>query len=141
MVATVRTSWTLVPFVAFGAFIAVAYNLELAGGRFHSDLWFAVAWGGFPALTAVWANALRPTAAGLLAAGACVALSLAQRALSTPARDLRRRGRAVVGTIERADGTRAPLERGALLDAPERALRAMSVGMPLLAGALVARRL
>ena len=29
----------------------VAYNLELLGGRFHTDFWFAAAWGAFPALT------------------------------------------------------------------------------------------
>ena len=33
-----------------GAFIVVAYNLELFGGRFHTDFWFALAWGAFPAL-------------------------------------------------------------------------------------------
>ncbi len=42
----------LLAFVAFGGFIVVAYNLELFGGAFHSDLWFAVAWGAFPLLTA-----------------------------------------------------------------------------------------
>ena len=31
-------------------FLVVAYNLELAGGRFHSDLWFGLAWGGFPVI-------------------------------------------------------------------------------------------
>ena len=30
-----------------GAFIVVAYNLELFGGRFHGDFWFALAWGAF----------------------------------------------------------------------------------------------
>ncbi len=36
--------------VALGLFLVVAYNLELAGGRFHSDLWFGLAWGGFPVI-------------------------------------------------------------------------------------------
>ncbi len=31
-------SVSLVPFVVAGAFLVVAYNLELFGGRFHSDL-------------------------------------------------------------------------------------------------------
>src|SRR6185503_18502191 len=46
-------AWTpwLLAFVAFGVFIVPAYNLELAGGRFHNSFWFAVAWGAFPALT------------------------------------------------------------------------------------------
>ncbi|MGH2856292.1 MAG: hypothetical protein ACRDMJ_02275, partial [Solirubrobacteraceae bacterium] len=38
-VATV--SPLLIPLVAVGAFLVLAYNLELAGGRFHSDAWFA----------------------------------------------------------------------------------------------------
>ena len=43
-------AWTfwLLPFVAFGAFLVPAYSLELFGGRFHSDLWFALGWGAFP---------------------------------------------------------------------------------------------
>ena len=40
-------SVTLAPFVVVGAFLVVAYNLELAGGRFHTDFWFAAAWGAF----------------------------------------------------------------------------------------------
>jgi hypothetical protein len=36
-------SLTLIPFVAAGAFLALAYNLELARGRFHSDLLLAAA--------------------------------------------------------------------------------------------------
>jgi hypothetical protein len=38
-VAVSRTLWLLV-FVAVGAFLVVAYNLELFGGRFHGGLWF-----------------------------------------------------------------------------------------------------
>ncbi len=34
-----------------------AYNLELAGGRLHGDLWFAVGWGAFPAFTGYFVNA------------------------------------------------------------------------------------
>ena len=32
------STWWLLAFVAVGAFIVVAYNLELFGGAFHSDL-------------------------------------------------------------------------------------------------------
>src|SRR3954451_21821905 len=32
-------SLSLLPFVAAGVFLAVAYNLELFGGRFHGDGW------------------------------------------------------------------------------------------------------
>ena len=36
--------------IPIGVFLVLAYNLELAGGRFHSDVWFGLAWGGFPVL-------------------------------------------------------------------------------------------
>jgi hypothetical protein len=136
-----QTSWDALFFVAFGGFIVVAYNLELFGGRFHSDAWFAIAWGAFPALTASWFNSLTLTASGLLVGCACFALSLAQRALSTPVRDLRRRVVRVEGTLENRDGTTVPIDLVYLRAAPERALKAMSVALPLLALGLVVLRL
>jgi hypothetical protein len=135
-----RESWRLLPFVAFGGFIVVAYNLELWGGRLHSDVWFGLAWGAFPALTAAYAAALRFTLPGLLAAGGCFFLSMAQRALSTPVRALRRETRSVAGTIERADGSIEPIDAATLRAGPERALRAMSAALVLVAAALVALR-
>ncbi|HXP38160.1 MAG TPA: hypothetical protein VN817_10380, partial [Solirubrobacteraceae bacterium] len=38
----IEVSALLIPFVLLGALFLPAYNLELAGGRFHSDLWFAI---------------------------------------------------------------------------------------------------
>jgi hypothetical protein len=136
-----QVSWWLLPFVAFGAFIVVAYNLELLGGRFHSDLWFAVAWGAFPALTGYFAQAstLRwPVAPVALA---CLLVSAAQRRLSTPVRRLRREVERVEGRLILADGTEAPVDEAALRAAPEAALRALSFAMALLAGGLVWARL
>ncbi|MGB2712135.1 MAG: hypothetical protein WBC33_11545, partial [Conexibacter sp.] len=91
IVGAVTVSLTLIPFVLIGAFLVLAYDLELLGGRFHTDAWFALAWGAFPALTGFWVCALRVEVPGLLVAGACVMLSLAQRWLSAPVRELRRR--------------------------------------------------
>ncbi len=78
-------AWTLwlLPFVAVGAFLVVAYNLELFGGRFHTDLWFALAWGAFPLLTAYLATAEKITVEALLAALFALLTSLLQRTLST----------------------------------------------------------
>lgn len=127
-------------FIAVGGFLVVAYNLELLGGRFHSDTWFALAWGGFPVLTGAFAQGGRLGAASVLVAGGCVALSSAQRRLSTPVRMLRRRVEGVEGRLRLRDGTERPLSANDLRDAPERALRALSVAVPLLAlGVLVAR--
>ena len=83
--AVVATPW-LALFVAGGAFIVVAYNLELAGGRFHDDLWFALAWGAFPLVTAYFAAVERIDATAALAGAFAFALSLAQRRLSMPER-------------------------------------------------------
>src|SRR3954463_13646066 len=104
-VAMVTGSLGLLPFVAAGAFIVVAYNLELFGGRFHSDFWFAAAWGAFPAFTAYWINSLSVDAAGLLVTAACFGLSAAQRALSSPVRELRRRTVSVSGEQRLRDGS------------------------------------
>jgi hypothetical protein len=131
----------LLAFVAVGAFLVPAYNLELFGGRFHSDLWFALAWGAFPLLTgfAACAGTLRLEA---LAAGAWAALlSLAQRRLSTPVRRLRRQVREVRGEVELADGTRERLDVALLVAAPEAALRTLTLATLALAAALVLVRL
>ena len=44
-------SFWLLPLIAIGAFLVPAYNLELFGGRFHSDVWFGLAWGALPVVT------------------------------------------------------------------------------------------
>ena len=42
------TNWALAAAVPVGVALVVGYNLELAGGRLHNDLTFALGWGGFP---------------------------------------------------------------------------------------------
>jgi hypothetical protein len=138
---TIEVSAWLWVFIVAGGFIVVAYNLELFGGAFHSDLWFALAWGAFPALTAFFAQTGRITAAAIGAAGACAMLSAAQRVLSTPVRRLRRSVREVRGELELADGTVEPLDAASLRSAPERALRWLSAAVPLLAAALLMARI
>jgi hypothetical protein len=127
-------------FIAAGAFLVVAYNLELFGGTFHSDLWFALAWGGFPVLTAYFAQTAELSVAAVVAAAACVFVSAAQRVLSTPVRRLRRHVVRVDGELELDDGGREPVDAGSLRAAPEGALRLLSIALPLLAGAMLASR-
>jgi hypothetical protein len=127
-------------FIVAGVFLVVAYNLELAGGALHSDLWFALAWGAFPVLTAAFAQTATVTPAAVLVAAGCVAISAAQRALSTPVRMLRRQAVAVTGRIDRRDGSIEAIDAGTLRGPSETALRLLSAAMPLLAvGAVVAR--
>jgi tRNA threonylcarbamoyladenosine modification (KEOPS) complex Pcc1 subunit len=127
-------------FICAGVFLVLAYNLELFGGRIHSDLWFALAWGAFPVLTASFAQTARIEPEAIALAGACAAISAAQRVLSTPVRRLRRRVARVDGSITLHDGAVEAIDATTLRSAPERALRWMSLAMPLLAlGLLLAR--
>jgi len=93
IVVALSFSLWLLAFVGAGTFLVFAYNLELLGGAFHSDLWFGLAWGGFPVLTAYFAMAGRLRGEAVVGAAFATLLSLAQRTLSTPVREVRRRGR------------------------------------------------
>jgi hypothetical protein len=141
VVGVLQVSAGLAVFIVAGAFLVVAYNLELLGGSFHSDLWFAIAWGGFPALTGAFAQEGKLEIAAVLVAGACVAISATQRVLSTPVRRLRRRVVSVEGTITLRDGTTQPMGAEVIRTAPEAALKLLALAMPLLAAALVISRL
>ena len=141
----VVVSPTLVPLILAGGFLVPAYNLELFGGRFHTDWWFAAAWGAFPALTGWWVNALgvnsaREAIAGAAAVLGCFWLSVAQRRLSTPVRELRRRTVALEGEQRLADGTARRLDAAVLAAPLDGALRALSVAVPLLAAGFLAIR-
>jgi hypothetical protein len=140
VVGAMEVSWWLLAFIAFGAFIVVAYNLELFGGRFHGDGWFALSWGAFPALTGYFAQAAAIGWEAVLAAAGCLCLSAAQRRLSSPVRRLRRGVAAVEGRMVLGDGTEVALDEGLLRAAPEAALRALSIAVPLLALGLVVAR-
>jgi hypothetical protein len=127
--------------VPVGLFLVLAYNLELAGGRFHSDLWFGLAWGGFPVICGYAAVAGEIGLASVFGALFAVLLSLAQRALSSHVRFIRRRTVAVRGEIELRDGSVEPLDVQRLTLPAETALRLLSAASVVLAAALVALRL
>ncbi len=141
VVGIVVVSPLLAPLVVFGAFVVPAYNLELAGGRFHTNEWFALTWGAFPAFTGYFANALTIRPAGVLVAVGCCLLSVAQRRLSTPTRELRRHTTAVSGEQRLSDGRVLRLSRAQLSAPLEGALSALSLALVLLAAGLVAVRL
>jgi hypothetical protein len=141
IVGAVTISLTLIPFVLAGVFIVLAYNLEWFGGRFHTTFWLAVSWGVFPVLTGYWVNALEIRASALAAAAGCAMLLVAQRSLSTPVRELRRRTVSLTGEQTLADGSTVPLDAARLAAPMERALQACAVGMVLVATGLVLARL
>ena len=133
-------TWWLLLFVGMGAFLVVAYNLELFGGAFHGGLWFPAAWGAFPVLTAYFASARTLHGAAFAAAAYAFATSWAQRRLSTPVRLVRRRVVAVEGTARLDDGTTLPLDADALAAVPEAALKALVAATVLVAAALLLLR-
>jgi hypothetical protein len=113
--------WGLLAFVAVGAVLVPAYNLELA---LHNDWGFALAWGAFPTLTGYFVEAQTIRVEAIAAAAYALVLSLAQRTLSTPVRRARREHATTAGT--------EPLER---------ALRLLTWATVALGVALVAARL
>ena len=119
--AAAAWGWGLLVFVGIGAFLVPAYNLELA---LHTDWGFALAWGAFPALTGYYVEAQTLRLEAVCVALYAFALSLAQRALSTPVRHARRERQTTEGT--------EPLER---------ALRLLTWASVALAVGLVATRL
>lgn len=131
----------LTPLVVAGGLFLPAYNLELAGGRFHSDVWFAVGWGAFPAFTGYFVNAEKVAVPGLLIAAGCLAMSVAQRRLSSPARELRRRTSSISGVRTLRDGGAEELSLPSLLAPLDGALAALSVAVVVVACALIAARL
>ncbi len=136
-----QVGWGLIPFMIIGPLLVIGYNAELFGGVIHTDLGFAVAWGGFPALTGYVGQTGRLAVAPVIMAAAATALSLGQRHLSTPARMLRRRTSVVSGTITLTTGDEITLDAARLLEPLERALRSLSWGIVLLAAAVATARL
>jgi hypothetical protein len=131
----------LLALVPVGLFLVLAYNLELLDGRFHSDLWFGLAWGGFPVICGYGAVAGDLGVAAFLGAAFGVLLSLAQRVLSNDVRRVRRRVARVTGELELEGGEREPLDAERLIAGEERGLRLLAATVVVLAAALVAFRI
>jgi hypothetical protein len=138
-------SATLIPFVLAGGFFVVAYNLELFGGRFHTDFWLAFAWAAFPALTSWWVNTLslasvKVDLAGVLVAAGCFGLVRVQRILSTPVRRLRRRTVSVSGEQRLDDGSVIPLTAAEISGPLDASLRGLWWAVVVLSIGLVVIR-
>ena len=114
----------LLVFVAVGAFLVPAYNLEWFGGRLHNAWGLALSWAAFPVLTAYFAQA------ETLRADAVLAAAYARGADPRPA------GALDPGPPGAAD---ARLLEG--VEPMERSLRILPWANVLLAAALVTGRL
>ncbi len=131
----------LVALVPVGLFLVLAYNLELLSGRFHSDLWFGLAWGGFPVICGYAAVAGEIGVAAVIAAVFAVLLSLAQRTLSNRVRFVRRRVDDVSGALVLRDGSAETIDADWLIAVEERGLQLLAAASVVLAASLVAFRL
>lgn len=127
----------LAVFIVVGVVIALGYNLELFNGRLHSDSVFSLGWGAFPLLTAYFAQHATLTIPALFAGAFAALISLTQRRLSTPARDVRRRTASIEGTQVLLSGETVPITSESLLAPLESALRALCWATMVLAVALV----
>jgi hypothetical protein len=105
---------------AAGVLLAVGYALEWP--VVHTDLGFAVAWGAFPVIVGYWAQTREVSFPVVVVAAAAILFSLAQRALSTPARFVRRRTTETVVSFD--SGRSWPREE--LLATWERPLRLLT---------------
>jgi hypothetical protein len=131
----------LAVFIVVGAFLVLAYNLELFAGRVHTGLGFALGWGAFPVLTAAFAQDRSLPWSAIVLAVAATLLSAAQRHLSTPARTIRRHAVSIQGRMVLDDGRVEVLDSSALLAPIEKTLRALSWTTVALAVSLVLARL
>ena len=77
----------------------------------------------------------------MLVTAACFGLSVVQRRLSTPVRELRRSTVAVSGEQRLADGSARQLTAASLAAPLDASLRALSASLVILAAGLVAVRL
>ena len=114
----------LLAFVAAGALVVPAYNLEWIGGALHNAWGLALSWAAFPVLTAYCAQSGTLRSEAVLAAGFATGMILVQRTLSTPVRHARR----TLGTTANVE----PMER---------ALRILPWANVLLGCAVVVARL
>lgn len=118
-----------------GIALAAGYAFEVPR-PLHTPLGFALAWGAFPVLVGYWAQTRTIGLAAVFMAAAMTLLSLAQRALSIPARKLRR-------TVERAELTmqsgsvRETWDEDQMLDTWERPLKFLATAVVVLALALL----
>lgn len=126
MIFHVPLLWTVG--IAEGFFV-FAYNLEWFGGRFHTDLWFALSWGFLPVLAGHIIQTNRISVPVLILAGAMAFFSTIEIKASRPYKELKRRS-----------STLRAQER-ALVLRYEAILKCISLGVILLGVALFVWRL
>lgn len=138
VIGAVELSPWVLAWAVIGIALAAGYALERPR-VLHTTLGFALAWGGFPVLVGYWAQARTVTPAAVAVAGAATLISMAQRALSTPARYLRRNTDSAEMIVSR-DHREERWSDERILATWERPLRLLAWAMVTLALGLLASR-
>ncbi|HKZ21490.1 MAG TPA: hypothetical protein VJQ57_15450 [Acidimicrobiia bacterium] len=131
------SSWVIAWAIA-GIALAIGYAFERPR-PLHTPLGFGLAWGAFPTLVGYWAQAQTIGSGALLMAAATTLLSMTQRALSTPARNLRRTVDFAEMVLERRDATERWTE-GEILETWEVPLKLLTAAVITFALGLLAVR-
>ena len=134
-IGAVRLSPWVMAWAVAGVVLAAGYALETPAAL-HTSPGFALAWGGFPVLVGFWAQTLTVTIGAIGVAGAATLISMAQRALSTPARYVRRNTERAEMVLERA-GEGETWDEDRVLSTWERPLRLLAWAMVTLAAGMV----
>ena len=122
VISPVALAWA-----AAGVLLAAAYALEWSR-RVHSTIGFALAWGAFPVLVGYWAQTESLSLGVAIVAVAAAVFSMSQRALSTPARHVRR-----MVTDATAQVGKARWDRSTLLATWEHPLQLLALAHVMLA--------
>ncbi|ABA58690.1 hypothetical protein Noc_2230 [Nitrosococcus oceani ATCC 19707] len=106
-------------------FFVLAYNLEWFKGRFHTDGWFALSWGGLPVLAGYILQTNQISLAALVISAAMGCLSLVEIKASRPYKALKR-----VPTMDREEKDLSQIHT------LENILKSISLGVILLAAGM-----
>jgi hypothetical protein len=139
MSGALLTPLVLLVFIFLETFFLFAYNIDLYGGRFHTDLAFAFSWAALPVLVSYYVNALTITVVALLVALAMAATAGIEINLSRWCKDFRRKSS--LTQMQLADGTKLILNTAELIAKPEKALKLIVVAVDLLAIGLTIHKL
>ena len=88
------------PIAIAEGFFVLAYNLEWFEGRFHSDAWFAISWGGLPVLAGFVLQTNSITIAVAVASAAAAMFSLVEIKASRRYKEMKRAPDAANGPIQ-----------------------------------------
>ena len=129
----------LLVFISMETFFLIAYNSDIAKGRFHSTASFAFSWAALPVIISFYVNALTLTPSVVLVASAMAATAAIEITLSRWCKDFRRKNPTV--ELQFADRTKQDLNAPELIASPERALKLIVVAVDLLSIGLIVHKL